>query len=149
MKKFVLSIIVIAVFVGYVIYMKMGGQTNNPIIDNKETQTSVATTTDTSGSTTTSGLYKDGSYVGDVTDAYYGNLQVKAIIQMGKITDVQFLDYPQKDNSSRRISTMAMPQLKTEAIQTQSANVNIISGATQTSEAFSQSLASALALAKK
>jgi len=41
-----------------------------------------------------------------------------------------------------------MPSLKQEAIQTQSAQVDIVSGATQTSQAFIQSLASALTKAK-
>jgi uncharacterized protein with FMN-binding domain len=41
-----------------------------------------------------------------------------------------------------------MPKLVQEAIQSQSAQVNVISGATQTSQAFSQSLAAALTMAK-
>ncbi len=41
-----------------------------------------------------------------------------------------------------------MPMLQTEAIQAQSANVSGVSGATDTSAAFVQSLGSALAQAK-
>lgn len=94
------------------------------------------------------GIYKDGSYAGQVTDAYFGNVQVKAIVQGGKLTDVQVLQYPNDRGTSREINGAAMPQLVQEAIQAQSANVNIVSGATQSSEAFQQSLASALAQAK-
>jgi uncharacterized protein with FMN-binding domain len=90
------------------------------------------------------GLYTDGEYSGPVTDAYYGNVQVKAIIQAGKIADVQFLEYPNDRRTSVRINTIAMPYLISEAIQVQSANVDIISGATLTSEAFAQSLQVAL-----
>lgn len=94
------------------------------------------------------GPYRDGEYTGNVADAYYGNVQVKAVIQGGHIADVQFLDYPQDRSTSREINSQAMPYLKAEAIQAQSANVDIISGATQTSYAFRESLASALAQAK-
>jgi uncharacterized protein with FMN-binding domain len=94
------------------------------------------------------GMYKDGLYVGDVADAFYGNIQVQAIIQNGKITDVQFLQYPNDRGESIMINTQAMPYLKQEAIAAQSAQVDIVSGATDSSQAFIQSLGSALAKAK-
>lgn len=93
------------------------------------------------------GIYKDGQYTGSVADAYYGNVQVKAIIKSGKISDVQFLQYPSDRNTSIVINTQAMPILVQEAVQAQSSNVDIVSGATETSSAFRQSLASALAQA--
>ena len=95
-----------------------------------------------------SGLYKDGGYVGSVADAYYGNVQVKAVITAGKITNVQFLDYPHDRSTSREINMQAMPYLIQEAIQTQSAQVDVVSGATETSGAFVESLSSALAQAR-
>lgn len=94
------------------------------------------------------GQFADGVYAGPVTDAYYGNVQVKAVIQAGKIADVQFLEYPNDRRTSVRINNIAMPYLIDEAIQAQSANVDVISGATLTSEAFAQSLQSALDTAR-
>lgn len=94
------------------------------------------------------GAYRDGAYTGYGADAYYGTIQVRAIIKDGKIADVQFLDYPRDRNQSIRINSQAMPWLTSEAIQAQSANVDTISGATDTSAAFKESLASALAQAK-
>lgn len=93
-------------------------------------------------------MYADGSYIGTSFDAYYGIVQVKAVVTNGKITDVQFLQYPNSRSNSRMINNQAMPMLAQEAIQAQSAKVNGVSGATFTSDAFQQSLASALALAK-
>jgi uncharacterized protein with FMN-binding domain len=90
------------------------------------------------------GQYKDGTYTGNIIDAYYGNVQVQAVIQAGKITNVQFLDYPHDRRTSQRINKIAGPYLTTEAIQAQSAQVDLISGATLTSEAFVQSLQTAL-----
>lgn len=98
--------------------------------------------------TTDSGKYKNGEYIGNSVDAYYGNVQVKAIIQGGKISDVVFLDYPQHSGRSQNINSYAMPLLIQEAIQAQSAQVDGVSGASATSPAFIQSLGSALALAQ-
>lgn len=93
------------------------------------------------------GPYRDGTYTGSVADAYYGNVQVQATIQNGFITDVQFLDYPQDRGTSIYINSQATPLLRQEAIQTQNAQVDTVSGATETSGAFRQSLGSALSQA--
>ena len=93
------------------------------------------------------GQYRDGSYTGASVDAYYGNIQVKVVVSGGKISDVQFLDYPQDRSNSVRINTYAMPLLKSEAIKAQSANVDGVSGASFSSAAFKKSLASALSQA--
>ena len=100
-------------------------------------------------SSAAAGLYKDGTYLGTKTDAYYGNVQVRVTVQSGKIADVQFLDYPQNRSTSRYINSQATPALRSEAIQIQSAPVDAVSGATYTSQAFNQSLASALAQAQQ
>lgn len=94
------------------------------------------------------GLYNDGTYVGLSANAYYGNIQVKAIISNGKLTDVQFLDYPRDARNSVSINSRALPILKNEAIVAQSANINAVSGASATSPAFIQSLSDALSQAK-
>jgi len=82
-----------------------------------------------------------------VADAYYGNVQVRATISGGKITGVTFLQYPHTHSTSVYINQQAMPYLQQEAIKAQGANVDIVSGATYTSQAFIQSLGSALAQA--
>jgi uncharacterized protein with FMN-binding domain len=94
------------------------------------------------------GMYKDGTYTGPTVDAYYGLVEVKVSVQNGKIADVQFLQYPHDRRTSVEINSQAMPWLQQEAIQVQSANVNIISGATFTSEGFAMSLDAALKNAK-
>ncbi len=95
-------------------------------------------------SPTAAGQYKDGQYTGPQVDAFYGWVQVQAVIQNGQIADVKFLQYPSDRRTSQRINSIAMPWLTQEAVQAQSANVDIISGATLTSEAFAQSLQAAL-----
>lgn len=88
--------------------------------------------------------YRDGTYQGPPIDAYYGLVQVQVNIQHGTISSVQFLQYPNDRRTSQQINSIAMPYLQQEAIQAQSANVDIISGATLTSEGFQMSLNSAL-----
>jgi uncharacterized protein with FMN-binding domain len=75
-------------------------------------------------------------------------MQVKATISSGRLTDVTFLQYPNHGGHTQEISDQAMPILAQEAIKNQSANVDAVTGATQTVEAFEQSLSSALAQAK-
>jgi len=163
MKKFILSMFIIVSFGAYVIFQSMGNTSVNlltPTVvssgSTKKTSNSIqknSISNKTSGQNTTSmmsgrmmnrGLFKDGSYTGPSVDAYYGYVQVKAIISGGRLVDVQFLDYPQDRGNSIRINNYALPILKQEAIQAQSANVNAVSGASATSPAFVESLSSAL-----
>jgi len=95
-----------------------------------------------------SAQYKDGSFTGVVADAYYGYVQVKAIISGGSLTDVQILQFPNDRSTSRFINGQALPMLTQEAITAQTANVDTVSGASDTSAAFRQSLGAALAQAK-
>jgi uncharacterized protein with FMN-binding domain len=94
------------------------------------------------------GQYKDGSYTGSVQDAFYGSIQVQAVISQGKITNVVFLQFPNDNRTSQYINSQADSMLTQEAIQAQSAQVNIISGASASSQAFQASLADALSQAK-
>jgi uncharacterized protein with FMN-binding domain len=65
-------------------------------------------------------------------------------MQNGKITDVQALQLPSDQRRSQQIGQYAAPQLRSEVLAAQSANVNTISGATYTSIGYLQSLQSAL-----
>lgn len=93
------------------------------------------------------GQYKDGEYTGNPSRSHGYNLQVKAVVQGGKLANVVFLSYAQGSLDSQDINAQAVPYLIQQAIQAQSANVNGVSGASQTSTAFSSSLGSALAMA--
>ncbi len=127
--------------------------TTQPITDSSPTQTVTPTPAPTPTpiptpqpvqAPPTNKLYKDGTYTGVSADAYYGYVQVQVTTQNDKIVDVQFLDYPHDRGTSIQINSFARPRLISEAIQVQSAQVDTISGATDTSIAFRQSLSSAL-----
>lgn len=90
------------------------------------------------------GSYKNGQYVGNITDAFYGDLQVSITVGNGRITKVDFLKYPEDRRTSIEINQRALPLLESETIQAQSAEVDYVTGATQTSQAYIESLRSAL-----
>jgi uncharacterized protein with FMN-binding domain len=99
-------------------------------------------------SSTAAGQLKSGSYTGQVVNTRYGPVQVSVTVSAGKITAVDFLALPQDRPRSQSISSQATPLLRSEALQAQSANINLLSGATYTSDGFAQSLQSALAGAR-
>jgi uncharacterized protein with FMN-binding domain len=80
---------------------------------------------------------------GSAVDDGFGVVQVQVKISGRKIVDVSTLSQPQ-DGHSRRINSVAIPQLRQEVLDAQSANIDTISGATVTSEAYAQSLQAAL-----
>lgn len=151
-KKVLLSLFVIATFVIYSLHQRDSSSNIAPVVANTPNSTSSLTTTTTPvttpSNTTTTGQYKDGSYTGSSADAFYGYIKVKVVISSGKITDVVFLDHPSDRQTSIEINSQAMPILKQQAIAVQSANVDGVSGATDTSMAFVQSLSNALSQAK-
>jgi uncharacterized protein with FMN-binding domain len=169
MKKFLLSTLVLVIFIVYALHTNLAEEQSSTIAINTpgvvfptpvSTETPAASTGPTSVSTpratrapapvpvaTPAGRYKNGTYTGSVADAFYGNIQVQVTISGGNITDVQFLQYPSDRSTSVYINSQAMPLLKQEAIQAQSAQVSGVSGATATSGAFIQSLGSALSQA--
>jgi|BarGraIncu00222A_1022003.scaffolds.fasta_scaffold02702_5 uncharacterized protein with FMN-binding domain len=91
---------------------------------------------------------KNGSFTGQDFPNFYGDVQVKLVVSGGKITDVVPLQYPTDRPQSAYISSVAVPLLRTEVLQAQSAQIDVISGATFTSDSYAQSVQSALALAR-
>ena len=61
----------------------------------------------------------------------------------GKITDVTALQLP-NEGQSAWISQQVEPMLRSEVLSAQNAQINLISGATYTSQAYAQSLQGAL-----
>ncbi|MCL5113465.1 MAG: FMN-binding protein [Patescibacteria group bacterium] len=163
MKKFFVSVAILVVFFVYSIGIRhqrpriakpsnLSRQTTSSFSANPSSltysssqKTNSSNESNTTNPTTTG--YKNGTYTGSVADAYYGQVQVQAVINNNKITNLKFLSYPNSHPASVYINQQAIPYLKQETIQSQNANVQIISGATFTSEAFIQSLTNALSKA--
>ncbi len=123
---------------------------SQPTATTKPAQTNSQPAANTKPATPTApkSIYKDGTFTGPAVDAYYGTMQVQVVVSGGKITDVNFLQYPNDQRNSIRINSYAMPIFKQEIIAAQSANVNAVSGASASSPATIESLKGALALAR-
>jgi len=91
--------------------------------------------------TTTSG---SRSATGTVVQDRYGQLGVTVTVAGNKITHVGIATISEADTRSASIDSYAIPQLEQQVIAADSANIDGISGATFTSDAFVQSLTSAL-----
>ncbi len=176
MDRRLLSIGLVLVFLGYAYHQQQeNNQAVNQVIPNTNSPSTTPTPAATSSNpsalpttvspgsakssqsapssspstkSTTTSQYKNGTYTGSVADAFYGNVQVSVTVSGGKITAVTFLQHPSDRQTSMMINNQAMPMLSQQAIQAQSANVDGVSGASATSQAFVQSLSSALAKAK-
>jgi uncharacterized protein with FMN-binding domain len=87
----------------------------------------------------------DGSFTGDAISMRYGIVQVKITVQNGKIVDAQAVKAPTGSND--RYTQMAVPRLRDQTINAQSANIQGVSGASFTSYGWYKSLVSAIAKA--
>lgn len=97
------------------------------------------------GSTgTSSAAYVDGTVAGPVVSTRFGDVQVQVTISGGVVSDVAALQLPSGDRRSRQISQAAEPILRDEALTAQTAQIDLVSGATYTSRAYEQSLQAAL-----
>ncbi len=80
---------------------------------------------------------------GPVVSTRFGDVQVEVVVASGKVTDVVALELP-TGRRSGQISQYAGPILRQEALQAQNAKIDLVSGATYTSDAYTQSLQAAL-----
>jgi uncharacterized protein with FMN-binding domain len=81
---------------------------------------------------------------GSVVSSPYGDVQVQITVANGSITAINAVRLPSDNRHSSQISGFASQVLASEALQAQSANIDTVSGATYTSDAYKQSLQSAL-----
>jgi uncharacterized protein with FMN-binding domain len=81
---------------------------------------------------------------GGVAQTQWGPVQVQLTVANDKITDVAMLQYPNGNSTDLQINSYALPILMRATVQAQSANIDMISGATVTSVGYLQSLQSAL-----
>ncbi|HEY6758535.1 MAG TPA: FMN-binding protein [Baekduia sp.] len=86
-------------------------------------------------------------YTGKAYSAHqWGTVQVRIRVSGGRIVNVGAV-YPNHKQRSITINTRAIPILKREVLKAQSANVQYVSGASDTSEAYKSSLQSAISKA--
>jgi uncharacterized protein with FMN-binding domain len=85
-----------------------------------------------------------GTFTGPVIGTEFGDVQVRIVVTNGHLIDINAVQMPFDRARSAEITQYVTPVLRSEAIQAQSARIDIISGATFTSEAYAESLDAAL-----
>jgi uncharacterized protein with FMN-binding domain len=106
--------------------------------------TSGSSTASTGSSSPTSGTIHNGTFVGDAATSQFSTIQVEVTVSGGKITDITVVQDADDDQHSAEVDAFAIPTLRSEALSAQSANIDAVSGATYTSQSYTQSLQSAL-----
>lgn len=117
-----------------------------------ETSVSAAAPAGTSSSgTSSSGTSSSSSsssgsttVTGTAADTRWGPVQVQLTITDGKVTDVSVVEYPDSNGRDQQINARALPILVQETLDAQSADIDMVSGATYTSDGYTTSLQSAL-----
>jgi len=98
----------------------------------------------TSSSSGSSSSSASGTYKGSAVQTRFGPVQVQITVANGKITDVTALQLTNTDGKSIQISNRAAPLLKSKVLAAQSADIQTVSGATITSDAYLTSLQAAI-----
>ncbi len=154
MKKSIVIILAVAIIgaLGLIANHHDGAQLAAPAanagtvsgVSTTNSQPAATGTASSQSQTSSSSAFKDGTYNGASEFTPYGTVKVAAVVSGGKITDIKFLQMPGPEGHSREVTAFAEPYLKQETLQNQNGNIQFVSGATTTSEAYQMSLQAAL-----
>lgn len=103
---------------------------------------STASSSSSSGSTSSTATSK--TVTGTAADTRYGPVQVQITVANGSITKVSVVEYPNGDGKDQEINSQALPILIQETLKAQNAKIDMVSGATYTSNGYLTSLQSAI-----
>lgn len=97
-----------------------------------------------SGSSDETTTSESSTVTGPSVDTRWGPVQVALTVAGGKITAVDVPVYPTQNPKDLEINSYALPILVEETLQAQSASIDMVSGATVTSQGYLQSLQAAI-----
>ena len=104
-----------------------------------------ATEQSNAGSTTpNSSRSSSKTYAGSVAQTRWGPVQVQITVCNGKIIKATVLQQPNGNRKDEEINDYALPILIQDTLDAQSAKIDMVSGATVTSDGYLESLQSAL-----
>lgn len=107
------------------------------------TSTSLPSSTTTAPPETSSTTTATQTIAGPAVETEWGPFQVEIVIEDGKLVSATAIQEP-GDRRSRRINDQALPWYEDLAIEAQSADIDVISGATVTWQGYTTSLQAAL-----
>ena len=83
-------------------------------------------------------------YTGDAVSTRFGDVQVEITVTNGKVTKSSVTQVPWSNGRDQEINSYAVPILNSETVDAQSAYIDMVSGATYTSNGYIGSLQSAI-----
>lgn len=121
-----------------------GGSSPTTTPTTPTTPTTNGTPSQNGTSTSTTAPSATRSATGTDVQYRYGDIQLKVTEDGSKITDIEVVQEGATDGRSYQINSQAVPILQSEAMSAQSAQIDGVSGATYTSQAYAQALQSAI-----
>jgi major membrane immunogen (membrane-anchored lipoprotein) len=138
-----------------------GSVTTAPALGARTTPAPTGTGRSTTGGSTTGGSSTGGSSTGGsstggsstgssrnvtgrVAQTQWGPVQVRLTVTGGKITAAEAVQYPNGNGRDQQINSYALPVLGREVLAAQSGDIDLVSGATVTSDGYVTSLQSAI-----
>lgn len=118
-----------------------GSVTTAPALGARATTTPSGTGRSTTGGSGTGG---SRTVTGNVAQTRWGPVQVQLTVSAGKITAAEAVQYPNGNGMDQQINSYALPVLGHEVLAAQSAQIDLVSGATVTSDGYVTSLQSAI-----
>lgn len=111
------------------------------------TATSPSSAAGSAGGSTAGASTGTRTVTGDSVDTRWGPVQVRITVTHGKVTKAEAVNYPLNNGRDQEINSYAIPALNQEAVAAGSDKIDMISGATYTSQGYIGSLQSALSKA--
>ncbi|MFI9243899.1 FMN-binding protein [Streptomyces sp. NPDC053086] len=129
---------------GLVLLLSMKPHTSPALATANSKSPTVSSSSAASGGPSSGTQTGSRTITGDTVQTRWGPVQVRVEITDGRLTEVTAVDYPRDNPRDREINSYAIPRLRREALAAQSADIDMVSGATYTSTGYQQSLQSAL-----
>jgi uncharacterized protein with FMN-binding domain len=143
MRRVVLAIV--ATVVSLVVLLSFKTHSTPAVLSSPPAAVADPSTSSGSGTPTSgSGGTSTKTVTGDPEDTRFGPVQVRITVRNGQLTAVQAVEYPTNSPRDVEINAYAIPQLNQEAVAAKSARIDMVSGATYTSDGYIASLQSAL-----
>jgi uncharacterized protein with FMN-binding domain len=96
------------------------------------------------GASSANGAASGSTVTGPSVSTRWGPVRVQLTVANGTITGVTVVDYPTENGKDRAINARAVPILVQATLDARSADIDMVSGATVTSEGYLESLQAAL-----
>jgi uncharacterized protein with FMN-binding domain len=106
-------------------------------------ETTITSATTEPPTTTSEAPVANTIVTGPAVGTRFGDFQVEIVVEGGVLVDIATLQEP-ADRRSMRINQTALLRYEESAIESQSADIDVISGATVTWQAYTESLQAAL-----